>query len=134
MCASTSSEWNLQPFQDLVLPLPFKSQGIKVGDQSAGATVLEENGKGFLGFSLEQEKRYVMLLQPGSSFRQTSKHEIVLPIGSRKKSGHQVEDDRQGSLMVQGQLLRIKQGPIVLGALVPAEPIDDRAALVGVVI
>ena len=58
---------NLQPFQDLVLPLPFKPQGVEIGDQGAGAAVLEENGQGFPGFALKQKKRDIMLLQPGSS-------------------------------------------------------------------
>ena len=36
--------------------------------------------------------------------------------------------------MIQGQLLGSQQGPVVPGALIPAEPVDDRPALVGVVV
>ena len=40
---------------------------------------------------------------------------------------------RQRRLVLPGQLLGIKQGPVILGPLVPAEPVDHRPAVVGVI-
>ncbi len=53
---------NIQLLQDLVVPLPFDSEGIEIGDQGAGPAAPEERGQGLAGFALKQKKRDIMLV------------------------------------------------------------------------
>ena len=46
----------------------------------------------------------------------------------------EVEHYGQGGLVVQGQFLGLEQGPVILGPLSRGEPVNNRAALVGVVV
>jgi hypothetical protein len=95
---------------------------------------LEEGREGFAGFSPEQEKRDVVPRQSGGSFFEAPEEEIILTKRRLEKPGHQIEDHGQGDTMIQSQLLGVEQGPIIPAALVPAEPVEDRTTLIGVVV